>query len=436
MYLANTTRPIAFSVNMLARYISTPTRRHRNGISYMSLFYSKDCSPDLIGHADVGYLSDLHKARSQIGYVFICGGTAISWRYTKQSIVSTSSNHAEIIAIHKAIRECPVWMVVCHGFIMYGTVCYVELIDPPPSSTSHRPRRGRPRKIPIPISILPENSNPENEKILKGVNGVATSLISSEDTTMLNARVMPKMDAVMKKRVKLKKKVYKRKRPESFKKALNQQFRIRAMAGREVREYTNLTDPKDKKFGKGKDRIDDEEVTFQRMVSKASSPFATSSSSTSYVTMSSFSFSNLPSTLRPPFAVNPTTLMQEVAGERGGYLHGRGALDSDDLLYLKEQMEAEEDAERLLRRSEKRAFQAFKISFFLNKAVADSSPASIALPLHVEPKPKSGIRQQDLLKRVLEVKPKKQKASTGSDGSNSSASTQAAPSSYSGSNQE
>ncbi|KAF3663296.1 Protein NRT1/ PTR FAMILY 1.1 [Capsicum annuum] len=72
----------------------------------MSLFYSKDCSPDLIGHADVGYLSDPHKARSQISYVFICGGTAISWRYTKQSIVATSSNHAEIIAIHKASREC------------------------------------------------------------------------------------------------------------------------------------------------------------------------------------------------------------------------------------------------------------------------------------------------------------------------------------------
>ncbi|XP_075503767.1 uncharacterized protein LOC142541090 isoform X1 [Primulina tabacum] len=97
------------------------------------------------------------------------------------------------------------------------------------------------------------------------------------------------------------------------------------MAGREVREYTNLTDPKDKKLGKGKDRIDDEEVTFQRMVSK----------------------------------------MQEVAGERGGYLHGRGAMDSDDLLYLKEQIEAEEDAERLLRHTEKRAFAAFKISLFL-----------------------------------------------------------------------
>ena len=43
------------------------------------------------------------------------------------------------------------------------------------------------------------------------------------------------------------------------------------------------------------------------------------------------------------------------------------ALDSDDLLYLKEQMEAEEDAERLLRRTEKRAFAAFKISLIKHK---------------------------------------------------------------------
>ncbi|KAG2322493.1 hypothetical protein Bca52824_015706 [Brassica carinata] len=146
------------------------------------------------------------------------------------------------------------------------------------------------------------------------------------------------------------------------------------MSGREVKEYTNLSDPKDRKLGKG-GKIDDEDVTFQRMVAK----------------------------------------MQDVAGERGGYLHGRGALDSDDLLYLKEQMEAEEDAERLLRRTEKRAFAAFKISFlvcFLFTATqADSSPASVPLPLRVEPKPKSGIRQQDLLKKVVEVKPKRPKVS-------------------------
>ncbi|KAB2073253.1 hypothetical protein ERO13_A07G062900v2 [Gossypium hirsutum] len=140
------------------------------------------------------------------------------------------------------------------------------------------------------------------------------------------------------------------------------------MAGREVREYTNLSDPKDKRWGKGKDKLDDEDIAFQRMVAK----------------------------------------MQEVAGERGGYLHGRGALDSDDLLYLKEQMEAEEDAERLLRRTEKRAFAAFKKA----ASLADSSPASFPLPLRVEPKPKSGIRQQDLLKKVVEVKPKRPKISS------------------------
>nr|XP_016436582.1 PREDICTED: uncharacterized protein LOC107762715 isoform X2 [Nicotiana tabacum] len=105
-------------------------------------------------------------------------------------------------------------------------------------------------------------------------------------------------------------------------------------------------------------------------------------------------------------------------------------LGNVEATFMGEAMEAEEDAERLLRRTEKRAFQAFK------KAVADSSPASIPLPLRVEPKPKSGIRQQDLLKRVLEVKPKKQKVSTASDGSNSPASTQAAPSNNTDSNQE
>ncbi|KAH7529496.1 hypothetical protein FEM48_Zijuj05G0190100 [Ziziphus jujuba var. spinosa] len=97
------------------------------------------------------------------------------------------------------------------------------------------------------------------------------------------------------------------------------------------------------------------------------------------------------------------------------------ALDSDDLLYLKEQMEAEEDAERLLRRTEKRAFAAFKISFNGHKAasLADSSPATVPLPLRVEPKPKSGIRQQDLLKKVVEVKPKRPRVTSPSDGNRS-----------------
>ncbi|XP_059291968.1 secreted RxLR effector protein 161-like [Lycium ferocissimum] len=117
MYLANATRPdIAFSVNLLARYSSSPTWRHWNRIKHIlrylkgtidiGLFYANKGSTDIVGYADAGYLSDPHKARSQTGYLLTCGGTAISWRSTKQSIVATSSNHAAIKAIHEASREC------------------------------------------------------------------------------------------------------------------------------------------------------------------------------------------------------------------------------------------------------------------------------------------------------------------------------------------
>ena len=120
MYLANCTRPdIAFSVNLLVRYSSAPTRRHWKGIQHilrylsgttdMGLFYSNKSKEKLLGYADAGYLSDPHKARSQTGYVFNYNGTAISWRSVKQTMVATSSNHSEIIAIHEASREC-IWL--------------------------------------------------------------------------------------------------------------------------------------------------------------------------------------------------------------------------------------------------------------------------------------------------------------------------------------
>jgi ribonuclease HI len=83
----------------------------------MGLFYPYASLKDamLVGYADAGYLSDPHKARSQSGYVFTIGNTAVSWRSTKQTLVATSSNHAEIIALHEAVREC-IWLraVVTH----------------------------------------------------------------------------------------------------------------------------------------------------------------------------------------------------------------------------------------------------------------------------------------------------------------------------------
>ncbi|GKA05786.1 secreted RxLR effector protein 161-like protein [Tanacetum coccineum] len=82
-------------------------------IPYLSLFYPNDSKEGLAGYADVSYLSDPHKARSQTGYMFLNRGTAISWRSQKQTLVATSSNHAEVIALHEASREC-VWLSLCH----------------------------------------------------------------------------------------------------------------------------------------------------------------------------------------------------------------------------------------------------------------------------------------------------------------------------------
>ena len=75
----------------------------------MGLFYSNDSKSLLVGYADAGYLSDPHKGRSQTEYLFTCGGTALSWRSTKQTLAAASSNHAEIIAMHEASQEC-VWL--------------------------------------------------------------------------------------------------------------------------------------------------------------------------------------------------------------------------------------------------------------------------------------------------------------------------------------
>jgi hypothetical protein len=126
MYLANCTRPdIAFAVNLLARYNSEPTKRHWKGVKDifrylqgtkdLGLFYRRNQDLSVVGYADAGYLSDPHKSKSQAGYVFFCGGTAISWKSSKQTLVSISTNHSEIMALYEASREC-VWLrrVITH----------------------------------------------------------------------------------------------------------------------------------------------------------------------------------------------------------------------------------------------------------------------------------------------------------------------------------
>jgi hypothetical protein len=75
----------------------------------MRLFYSRGSNSQLVGYTDAGFLSYPHKGRSQIGYIFTCENTTISWRSVMQIFVATSSNHSEIIDIHEVSLKC-IWL--------------------------------------------------------------------------------------------------------------------------------------------------------------------------------------------------------------------------------------------------------------------------------------------------------------------------------------
>ena len=53
--------------------------RYLNGTRDLRLFYSINQDPDLL---DASYSSDPHNGRSQTGFVFLQGGTIISWKST------------------------------------------------------------------------------------------------------------------------------------------------------------------------------------------------------------------------------------------------------------------------------------------------------------------------------------------------------------------
>jgi hypothetical protein len=86
------------------------------------------------GYVDTGYMSNPHNARSQTGFVFFCGGAAISWRSVKQTLVATSTNHSEIIALYEATRECVwLWRMINHiqkscgkGVVHTPTIIYED----------------------------------------------------------------------------------------------------------------------------------------------------------------------------------------------------------------------------------------------------------------------------------------------------------------------
>ena len=70
-----------------------------------------------MAYADAGYKSDIRTEKSQTRYIFMKNNAPISWKSVKQIVTATSTNHAKLLAFHKAAREL-VWLQTMDKLIM------------------------------------------------------------------------------------------------------------------------------------------------------------------------------------------------------------------------------------------------------------------------------------------------------------------------------
>ncbi|XP_070043266.1 uncharacterized mitochondrial protein AtMg00810-like [Nicotiana tomentosiformis] len=143
MYLTITRPGIAFSVGYVNKFMQRPRKPHLeaanrilkyiNSTSDMSLFFQKKNDLVLAGYTDADFGGDSNDRRSTSGYIFLCGGTSVSWCSQKQESVSLSTTKAEYKAATLTAQECMV------------RTCTASSAEKQPESPVAAPTRGRGR---------------------------------------------------------------------------------------------------------------------------------------------------------------------------------------------------------------------------------------------------------------------------------------------------
>ncbi|PRQ40865.1 putative RNA-directed DNA polymerase [Rosa chinensis] len=93
MYLTATRPDIMFSVSLISRYMSKPTKlhlqaakrilRYLKGTTSHGIFYKKGGEEDLLAFTDSDYAGDEEDSKSTSGYVFLFSSGAVSWMSKK-----------------------------------------------------------------------------------------------------------------------------------------------------------------------------------------------------------------------------------------------------------------------------------------------------------------------------------------------------------------
>ena len=113
MYAMTSTRPdICYAVGLVSRYQSNPGKAHWQAVKRifrylqmtknMKLCFGLD-ELEIKGFTDADFAGDTDDRKSTSGYVFLFGGTAVSWLSKKQGCVAKYTMNAEYIACSNAV---------------------------------------------------------------------------------------------------------------------------------------------------------------------------------------------------------------------------------------------------------------------------------------------------------------------------------------------
>nr|GEV63950.1 retrovirus-related Pol polyprotein from transposon TNT 1-94 [Tanacetum cinerariifolium] len=115
LYLQATRPDITYSVNVLSQFVADPRKSHLEAanrvLRYLKatpgqgILISRSGDLALKAYCDADWLGCSYTRRSRTGYFLLLGGTPISWKSKKQSVVSRSSEEAEYRAMASTVCE-------------------------------------------------------------------------------------------------------------------------------------------------------------------------------------------------------------------------------------------------------------------------------------------------------------------------------------------
>jgi len=136
MYLSTSTRPdLSFALCKVSQKCSKPTKEDWNNVKHIMMYlkkvgkkglhYQKTNNPGVKIFVDADWASDVEDRKSISGFVATCGEGAINWHSRKQQRVTTSSQHAELMALKEGCKEV-IWMQ-----LMFKELSCEEIFDKP-----------------------------------------------------------------------------------------------------------------------------------------------------------------------------------------------------------------------------------------------------------------------------------------------------------------